>query len=174
MIADLTTAMQLYSSLIGAQDNIIRANACILTPEFAAERILWEKSVKGYQVAVTESMREVMLTRSAHLMAQRRYATEQVKILRANRIYDPGTFPELDEEKPDLEPTGWWRVLTPAGEVWCETSDETEAREREKPGYQLERKYVRVQAEWRSQILCSTSVRSWKWMTGIHQRRSWS
>lgn len=36
-------------------------------------------------------------------------------------------------------PTKWWRVLAPDGELWCETSDENEARSNVRPGDVLER-----------------------------------
>lgn len=54
---------------------------------------------------------------------------------------------------PKWSPGRWWRVLDSSGEVWCETSDEDEARERlrEKEGDVLERLYDRAsEAEWRA------------------------
>lgn len=42
----------------------------------------------------------------------------------------------------DEEPGRWWRVLGPEGELWCETSDEAEARGNVRPGDRLERLYV--------------------------------
>lgn len=55
----------------------------------------------------------------------------------------------------DARPAGewvagrWWRVLDPAGAVWCETSDEQEARERLRPGDRLQRSWERREAQWR-------------------------
>lgn len=49
------------------------------------------------------------------------------------------------------EPTRWWQVLTPDGSLWCETSDEDEAREDAlRPGHTLRRLYRRMEQEWRA------------------------
>lgn len=50
----------------------------------------------------------------------------------------------------DLEPGRWWRVLTPTGALWCETSDEREARDSMRPGDTLQRQFVRTEKEWRN------------------------
>jgi hypothetical protein len=34
----------------------------------------------------------------------------------------------------EWEPVRWWRVIAPDGSTWCETSDETEARDAMRPG----------------------------------------
>ncbi len=34
--------------------------------------------------------------------------------------------------------TGWWRVIAPDGSLWCETSNEQEARASMRPGDALE------------------------------------
>jgi transposase-like protein len=47
------------------------------------------------------------------------------------------------------EPTKWWRVLTPTGHLWCETSDEDEAIESMRPGDQLQNLWTRNLQEWR-------------------------
>lgn len=49
------------------------------------------------------------------------------------------------------EPGRWWRVLSPDGSLWCETSDEDEARaDAVKPGYRLQRLWQSTpQSEWR-------------------------
>jgi hypothetical protein len=51
-----------------------------------------------------------------------------------------------------FEPTKWWRVLGPEGELWCETSSEKEARDRMRPGDELERYYEKVEGEWRKEV----------------------
>jgi len=44
-----------------------------------------------------------------------------------------------------LKPTRWWRVLTPSGAMWMETSDEQEAREEaQRTGYELQRLHQEV------------------------------
>jgi len=43
----------------------------------------------------------------------------------------------------------WWRVIGPDGEIWCETSSDTEARESMRPGDVLYKEWVLEQVEWR-------------------------
>ncbi|MGD9622233.1 hypothetical protein [Mycolicibacterium sp.] len=43
----------------------------------------------------------------------------------------------------------WWRVIAPDGSLWCETSDEEEARERVRPGDRLETLWRRTEYDWR-------------------------
>lgn len=43
----------------------------------------------------------------------------------------------------------WWRVIGPDGELWCETSDEDEARESMRPGDKIQRIWEREDREWR-------------------------
>lgn len=52
---------------------------------------------------------------------------------------------------PDLDmiPAGWWRVRAPDGSLWCETSDETEARQAMRPGDKLFRLYSQTFEQWR-------------------------
>lgn len=50
----------------------------------------------------------------------------------------------------DWKPTRWWRVTAPDGSLWCETSNEQEAREAECPGDAIQRLYERVESEWRA------------------------
>jgi hypothetical protein len=49
----------------------------------------------------------------------------------------------------DWEPGRWWRVVAPDGSVWCETSDEDEARGEMRPGDTLWRQWVYEAREWR-------------------------
>lgn len=48
----------------------------------------------------------------------------------------------------EYEPDRWWRVIAPDGSLWCETSVESEARERMRPEDTLERLYVRTERVW--------------------------
>ena len=47
------------------------------------------------------------------------------------------------------EPGRWWRAVAPDGSVWCETSDEQEARAAVRPGDRLFRLWQRSEQEWR-------------------------
>ncbi len=49
----------------------------------------------------------------------------------------------------DWEPGRWWRVLDPDDKLWCETSDEREARASMREGDTLYRLYVKNEREWR-------------------------
>ena len=49
----------------------------------------------------------------------------------------------------EFEPTRWWRVTAPDGSLWCETSDEAEARDAIRPGDMLSRLWQRIESEWR-------------------------
>lgn len=55
----------------------------------------------------------------------------------------------------DWAPTRWWRVVSPLGEVWCEASDEFEARSRARPGDRVFRMCERTVREWREVITCA-------------------
>lgn len=46
------------------------------------------------------------------------------------------------------EATRWWRVVDPDGKLWCETSDEKEARKCMRPGDTLWRMYQNVERKW--------------------------
>lgn len=52
-------------------------------------------------------------------------------------------------ERGTWEPGRWWRVVDPAGGVWCETSSEQEARESMRPGDELFRWWQLTASEWR-------------------------
>lgn len=56
---------------------------------------------------------------------------------------------ELGEWQPD----GWWRVLGPDGALWCETSDEQEARGSMRPGDSLEQHEQIVFARWQQRYV---------------------
>lgn len=46
----------------------------------------------------------------------------------------------------------WWRVLKDDGTLWCETSDEEEARRSMRPGAtKLQKLWRREQFEWRDE-----------------------
>lgn len=61
---------------------------------------------------------------------------------------------ELGEWQPD----GWWRVLGPDGELWCETSDEKEARDSMRPGDSLEQHEKIVFARWQQRYVKPPSL----------------
>lgn len=48
-------------------------------------------------------------------------------------------------------PGRWWRVVSADGSLWCETSDEDEARESMRPGDTLCRLWERHDSEWRDE-----------------------
>lgn len=53
-------------------------------------------------------------------------------------------------EAPDgWRPGRWWRAVAPDGEVWAESSDEDDVRERARPGDRIEREWRRAESEWR-------------------------
>lgn len=64
--------------------------------------------------------------------------------------YEAGAAAERERISNDYHPGRWWRVLDPDGSVWCETSDEREARESMRPGDALFRLFVLDRREWRS------------------------
>lgn len=45
--------------------------------------------------------------------------------------------------------TGWWRVLAPNGSIWCETSIQSEAIERMRPGDRLFQLYEKKSTQWK-------------------------
>jgi hypothetical protein len=49
----------------------------------------------------------------------------------------------------EWQPTRWWRVVGPSGNLWAESSDEQEIREMARPGDQIEHLYSRTESEWR-------------------------
>lgn len=56
-------------------------------------------------------------------------------------------------ELGEWSPTGWWRVIEPDGSLWCETSNEQEARESMRPGDRLDR-HERITFErWTNQYV---------------------
>lgn len=47
--------------------------------------------------------------------------------------------------------TRWWRVILADGTLWCETSSETEARDRVPKGATVQRLYEKHKYEWRTE-----------------------
>ena len=61
---------------------------------------------------------------------------------------------QADELENQPEPGRWWRVLAADGSLWCETSEEYEARESLRPGDLLQRQYIYIypaRSEWRDE-----------------------
>lgn len=52
------------------------------------------------------------------------------------------------KEDRGLEPSKWWRVLGPDGNVWCETSSQKEAVDSMRPGDKLFRLHTRTEEKW--------------------------
>jgi hypothetical protein len=52
------------------------------------------------------------------------------------------------EKDAGWQPGRWWRVTEPDGSVWCETSNEDEAREAARPGDRLYRLFTLSQEKW--------------------------
>lgn len=50
----------------------------------------------------------------------------------------------------EMQPGRWWRVIAPDGSLWCETSDEDEARTNTRPGDTLQRLWTHTENEWRT------------------------
>ena len=50
----------------------------------------------------------------------------------------------------DWKPGRWWRVVSSTGDLWCETSSESEAREAMRPGDRLLRLWIQEISEWRT------------------------
>lgn len=48
-----------------------------------------------------------------------------------------------------MKPGRWWKVVGPDGELWCQTSSESEARESMRPGDTLYRSGIEMLEEWR-------------------------
>lgn len=44
--------------------------------------------------------------------------------------------------------TRWWRVIAPDNSLWCETSDEKEARESMRPGDKLQNLWEEKIYKW--------------------------
>jgi len=49
--------------------------------------------------------------------------------------------------------TGWWRVIAPDGSLWCETSDEQEARKSMRPGDALEQNEEIKFSRWQNRYV---------------------
>jgi hypothetical protein len=51
---------------------------------------------------------------------------------------------------PGWEKGRWWRVVDPEGRLWCETSNEQEARRAVRPGDSLQHLWVLKRLVWRT------------------------
>ena len=59
----------------------------------------------------------------------------------------------LSEMRASIRPGRWWRVITPNGSLWYETSSEEEAREEMRPGDRLERWWeMHVPGRWMPEL----------------------
>jgi len=59
----------------------------------------------------------------------------------------------VSHEADEFQAGRWWKVLGPDGELWCETSNEREAREALRPGDKLHRLYEAEKSEWREEVI---------------------
>jgi len=73
------------------------------------------------------------------------------KYVKAGIVISEKMLEALAREEDKLEPGKWWQVLDPDGKLWCETSNEAEARENVRPGDSLHRLYEKADAEWREE-----------------------
>lgn len=65
-------------------------------------------------------------------------------------VADPeGDCIEWSELEETLRPGRWWRVIAPDGSLWCETSNEKEARDSMRPGDRIYRGWTVTLNEWR-------------------------
>lgn len=75
---------------------------------------------------------------------------EQAIVDLVMRHVDPLLKEIEDLTDTEFEPGRWWRVLDPQGGIWCETSDEAEARSVMRKGDRLERLWdAKPQSRWR-------------------------
>ena len=51
----------------------------------------------------------------------------------------------------DFQETNWWQVLDQQGRLWCETSNEEEARKSMRSGDVLYRLYEKKESRWEKQ-----------------------
>lgn len=60
----------------------------------------------------------------------------------------------MEEEKMEskFHATGWWRVLTSEGKLWCETSNGSEALRSMRPGDTIQHLYRKIVEEWHEVI----------------------
>ena len=71
---------------------------------------------------------------------------EQTIIMSADRLVDT----LKDGPDPSWTPGRWVQVTSADGSLWCETSDEEEAREMVRPGDSIKRQFLSPQySEWR-------------------------
>lgn len=69
----------------------------------------------------------------------------------AGEIWTPNVTFEAMEATPEWEKTRWWRVISPSGSLWNETSDEQEARDSMREGDVLQRLYQKTDEKWVSE-----------------------
>lgn len=50
-----------------------------------------------------------------------------------------------------FEPTGVFQAIDPDGNIWSESSDEEEVRERARTGDTIRQLYIRKEYEWREE-----------------------
>lgn len=101
-------------------------------------------------MAAHDPLRRAVLTEAADWLDQ------SDEILRAHATALPSMVAELQtlrELAAEVvwEPDRWWRVTAPDGELWCETTDEQEARANVRPGDTLARLFIMTvsRTEWR-------------------------
>lgn len=52
-------------------------------------------------------------------------------------------------DPPPGKPTKWWRVVAPDKSLWAQTSSESDARRRIRPGDTLQRLHTAIYSEWK-------------------------
>jgi hypothetical protein len=60
-------------------------------------------------------------------------------------------FPWKPGKPDDFEPTGWWRLLGPDGELKNESSFKKDSLDCRKPGDKMQRLYEKKVTEWRDE-----------------------
>lgn len=63
----------------------------------------------------------------------------------------------------NYSPTGWWRVVGPDGELWAESSDEVEIRQRIRPGDIIQRHMRHVKERWETVVSCRLCRDTGRW-----------
>lgn len=77
-------------------------------------------------------------------------ADEAMQIVAMRHFHEDQDQARIDGLSDSMVPGRWFRILSPDGKLWSETSDEEEARaEAARTGWPLERLYVSEFKEWR-------------------------